>query len=465
MRTLLTVFAAAGLAVVLMSGLCESNTPPDKPTVTGPSSAGDGDTLTFRVTATDPEGDNVQFKLDYGDGTTPEWTPIGYSSGMTISRKHAFADTGSYEVKVMARDEDELESEWSDPLTVAVELRAPLVPAPPTGPVACTTGHTYYFSVTTSHPLGDSLWFQFDWGDTTGNWSGPVASDSSYTGVHVWGEPGDYDLRVRARDAEERTSGWSNTLAVNVIKLAGGIPTGFRISSAGSGLQVRLLWTEPAEGTPDEYLVLYRHQGAGDFDTIARPVQTYHVHDPQTLTGEYRLLARYDTAYFAAPETLSTIPVYSAVMTIYELNGSGDQGYGWDTLTGSAGAYSMGEAGNASRVDLYFSDFDPGHELQPYTMATPSFGPNDPGGGVPPGNWRETYFTYVHGSENDPLPEYSGQTYVDLLDVNSTPLLVAGYTEDTRYALIRVVALDSSTAEVQLESWLQPVAGLRLIEH
>ena len=118
MRALLTVFAAVGLAVVLVSGLCESNTPPDKPTITGPSSAGDGDTLTFRVTVTDPEGDNVEFKLDYGDGTTAEWTAVSYSSGMTISRKYAYPDTGSYEVKVMARDEEELESEWSDPLTV-----------------------------------------------------------------------------------------------------------------------------------------------------------------------------------------------------------------------------------------------------------------------------------------------------------------------------------------------------------
>jgi len=87
------------------------------------------------------------------------------------------------------------------------------------------------------------------------------------------------------------------------------------------------------------------------------------------------------------------------------------------------------------------------------------------GGGLPPGNWREGCFTYVYGSENDPLPEYTQQTYVDLLDVNSTPLLVACYTQSAQYARVRVAALDSSTAQVQIESWFQPVAGLRLIEH
>ncbi|HDQ98821.1 MAG TPA: hypothetical protein ENN51_00840 [candidate division WOR-3 bacterium] len=463
MKSTITLVGLALAATVFVGAVCDGRMPPGVPVVEGPSASPVLDTLTFRVMAEDPAGEDVQYKLDYGDGSPVEWTVAGYPSGLRVSFKHAFAEAGSFQVRAMARNEAGLESDWSEAHPVSVELWDPAVPPPPDGPTTCTTGVTYFFSATTTHPRGDSLWFQFDWGDTVGNWSGPVPSGSSYTGVRSWSEAGSYPVRVRARDADERTSGWSEPLAVTVIKPSGGPPTGFRLAAAGSGLTVQLSWTRPAAGTPAEYVVLFR-EGA-EFSVVARPTQAFYVHDPGGKTGDYLVAARFDTTLYYAGDTLNTRPVHSPEMTIYELNGAGNQGYGWSVATGAASAHDMGDAANAPLVDLFCTDFAVGHGGAIYTVVSPTYGPTDPGGGVPPGDWRESWFAHVTGGEHDPLPAYAGPPYRQDADIGNLPMRLAVYTAERHYALLRVNAVDNSTGTVRLESWFQPVSGLRLIAH
>ena len=45
-----------------------------------------------------------------------------YSSGATVAAGHTWIDQGSYEIKVMAKDEDGLLSQWSDSLAVDISL-------------------------------------------------------------------------------------------------------------------------------------------------------------------------------------------------------------------------------------------------------------------------------------------------------------------------------------------------------
>jgi hypothetical protein len=65
----------------------------------------------------DPNGDQIFFLFDWGDGTNSEW--IGpYESGETVNISYSWSQRGSFEIKTKIKDIHDLESEWSDPLIV-----------------------------------------------------------------------------------------------------------------------------------------------------------------------------------------------------------------------------------------------------------------------------------------------------------------------------------------------------------
>jgi PKD repeat protein len=98
------------------------NTAPNKPTLTGPTSGDLGVEYTFTVVTTDPEGNDVSYSVDWGDGTNSGWTSL-FASGVPTTVKHTWDESGTFTVKAKARDSHLLESVWSDPHTM--EIAAP----------------------------------------------------------------------------------------------------------------------------------------------------------------------------------------------------------------------------------------------------------------------------------------------------------------------------------------------------
>lgn len=74
----------------------------------------------YSTYATDNNGDNVQYRFDWGDGTVSNWTSL-VASGSSSHRAHAWTYAGTYAVKAQARDAYGLRSNWSDPLNVSIE--------------------------------------------------------------------------------------------------------------------------------------------------------------------------------------------------------------------------------------------------------------------------------------------------------------------------------------------------------
>jgi hypothetical protein len=67
----------------------------------------------------DPDGDDILYMFDWGDGTNSGW--LGpYASGITITASHKWTSSGIYLVKVKAKDIYGSESGWSDSLTVII---------------------------------------------------------------------------------------------------------------------------------------------------------------------------------------------------------------------------------------------------------------------------------------------------------------------------------------------------------
>jgi uncharacterized repeat protein (TIGR01451 family) len=98
----------------------EDNTYPNKPNrPTGPTDGRAETEYTYSTSATDPDGDQLYYLWDWGDGTNSGW--IGpYSSGETVEYQHSWTDQNTYEIKVRVKDPDGLLSVWSDPLSVSM---------------------------------------------------------------------------------------------------------------------------------------------------------------------------------------------------------------------------------------------------------------------------------------------------------------------------------------------------------
>ena len=95
------------------------NIPPYSPSINGPSSGKNGNLYSYSISAIDPEGDEVSFYVDWGDGSTSGWTRM-VSSGEEHNVSHIWEERGTDNIKVKAKDVYGDESPWSDPLTVTM---------------------------------------------------------------------------------------------------------------------------------------------------------------------------------------------------------------------------------------------------------------------------------------------------------------------------------------------------------
>ena len=97
-----------------------SNYPPEIPvTPSGPTEGEVGIEYDYSSNTTDPEGDNIFYLFDWGDGTNSDW--LGpYNSGDPCTASNSWSNSGLYYVKVRAKDTYDRESDWSDSLYLSL---------------------------------------------------------------------------------------------------------------------------------------------------------------------------------------------------------------------------------------------------------------------------------------------------------------------------------------------------------
>ena len=98
------------------------NVPPNKPNKPSGIKSGMIDIVyTYTSSTTDPNGDQVYYMWNWGDGSQSGW--LGpYNSGVTIITSHMWTVKGSYSIKVKAKDTFGAESKWSKPLSIKIRL-------------------------------------------------------------------------------------------------------------------------------------------------------------------------------------------------------------------------------------------------------------------------------------------------------------------------------------------------------
>ena len=89
----------------------DSNNPPYKPTVDGPTNGKASEYYEYTFTAIDLEENNVYCYIEWGDGTNSGW--VGpCNSGEQVILSHCWDEKGTYIIRVKAKDVFDAESAW-----------------------------------------------------------------------------------------------------------------------------------------------------------------------------------------------------------------------------------------------------------------------------------------------------------------------------------------------------------------
>lgn len=206
------------LAAMLPLGCKKQNLRAAAPS--GPATGLKDSALTFTSSATNPNGDNVGIRFDWGDGDTSGWSDWA-ASGSPVSGTYAYKRSGAYQVCAQARDRYGVYSVWSDPFSVTINNPyAPGAPSIVGGPDAGGRWAALSFVASAIDSGGDSIAIRFAWGDgDTSAWSEFVPSGDTVVQSHAWQDTGTYQLSAQSRDVDNSKLSWSQARPVAITTL------------------------------------------------------------------------------------------------------------------------------------------------------------------------------------------------------------------------------------------------------
>ena len=201
-----------GLVVTISS----APTPPLMPSVpVGPTTGYSLSTYSYSTSASDPDGDDVKYVFDWGDGTTSETGFV--SSGTAASASHAWPSFRSYYIRAKAIDRRGASSGWSGTKRVRIYANSPpTTPSAPSGPISGFIKAAHSFSTASTDPNRDNVKYTFDWGDGNTSETAFTASGGKVSASHTWGATGTYQVRARATDSRGASSGWSSPVSITI---------------------------------------------------------------------------------------------------------------------------------------------------------------------------------------------------------------------------------------------------------
>ncbi len=183
-----------------------TNDPPETPQFTGPANGTNGHTIYLNLNCIDPDGDQIYYWIEWGDGDTDEWSGP-YDSGQSIIFGHIWHTPGIYIISVKSKDDFGAESGWGT-FIINIGSNPPETPQI-TGAEKGNPGNSYDFTFITSDEDGNQFYYWIDWGDgQTNQWIGPYTSGQVVTLPHTWSEKGTYLIKAKAKDTYNAESEW-----------------------------------------------------------------------------------------------------------------------------------------------------------------------------------------------------------------------------------------------------------------
>jgi hypothetical protein len=186
-------------------------------------------------------------------------------------------------------------------------------PSPPeiTGPIGGEVGIEYDFTLLSTDPEDEDVFYYVDWGDgDVTDWVGPFPSEEEEVFSHYWSELGYYEIKAKAKDINDIGGGWSETLNITISNP----PTAPIINGPNEGkpdvtYDFGFISTDPDEEDISEYIIDW---GDGNLDEyIIGPFssgQEAFANHTWVVDGEFIITAKAkDINGVEGPET--TLPI------------------------------------------------------------------------------------------------------------------------------------------------------------
>ncbi|EMR74674.1 PDK repeat-containing protein [Thermoplasmatales archaeon SCGC AB-540-F20] len=192
-------------------GGTEQNNPPDVPVKpSGPTFVELGVEYQYTSSAVDPDGDDIRYRFDWGDGNMSNWTAF-VPSNTSVSLNYSWASISTFAVYVLAQDENGLNSSWSLPLNVtvsAIDFEGELPVADFVVPSNLTANQTIIFDGSGSFDE-DGVIVSYNWDFGDGNIGNGITSS------HVYERPGEYTVTLVVTDNN------GNTYSKSILAMVG----------------------------------------------------------------------------------------------------------------------------------------------------------------------------------------------------------------------------------------------------
>ncbi|UCF12943.1 MAG: PKD domain-containing protein [Thermoplasmatales archaeon] len=189
----------------------DENNPPEIPLMSsGPIFVEMGVEYTYTSSAVDVDGDQIRFRFDWGDGNLSDWSDL-VASNTLVSMSYYWSSIKTYMVRVIAQDENGLNSSWSMPLNVTVstidfEGKSPV--ADIYVPSNLSVNQTIVFDASGSFDEdGVIVSYYWDFGDGE--------NGSGITTSHIYENPGEYTVTLVVTDDDMNT--YSKSVIVTVV--------------------------------------------------------------------------------------------------------------------------------------------------------------------------------------------------------------------------------------------------------
>jgi hypothetical protein len=115
------ILNCGGVIDSVVVNVTASNAAPNAPTIVGPVTGDTSITYPFTFTATDPDGDQLQYDVDWNNDGTSEVTSLLVNSGIAITGNRSWPTAGSYTFQVRARDIAGAVSGWTQHTITVVQ--------------------------------------------------------------------------------------------------------------------------------------------------------------------------------------------------------------------------------------------------------------------------------------------------------------------------------------------------------
>lgn len=174
------------------------NHPPDAPTIDGPVNGKPGVEYDWTFEAIDPDGDDVRYYIDWGDGTTTDWT-YRYPSGEPVTVSHTYSCYCVVTIAARAKDIYGAIGDWGELIVIVSKSSQQSISIPSSQSVIPLTANIVNDDILTNYdlpsiPLIGRKTIYVDDDNTEGPWDGTI--DHPYQHIQDGVDNANWDDKV-----------------------------------------------------------------------------------------------------------------------------------------------------------------------------------------------------------------------------------------------------------------------------